>query len=371
VYSVLLVHYQSRLPCGRTPFRSNFLNGSVRLNSSPSAVPPPVQDMVARVNASLFNLMKYYEDLIGLTEVKIAQRLVLEAERDFTKTQESRREKQDEIREIQSRLKEIHVELDKTSRGEDRYLNLLTQEHSVIKQERQLMDDFKRLERSERDCFTILSNRLRDSHEKERERAEKTKYGSIIGSIVCGMIGIVGGTIVNRGRLKEIKNIVKDSSESAHLQILTEELASAVDKQQSKINNFINELNGMLTNKPTFQSVEKGAFSSLETLATSEDVRNDEQIDTILAALKIQDDKLVEEMNEIKRLIAVKSGQDLINCGESNGKSVIYIGPDLRTMLDETEKSLESKIKLSTLVQVVAVYGTLAITLPLLYAWLR
>src|SRR3569832_2455127 len=85
---------------------------------------------------------------------------------------------------IQLKLKEIHVELDKTSRGEDQYLHLLTHEHALIKKERSFMDEFKRMERAERDCFTLLSNRLRDSHEKERERAEKTKYGSIIGSII-------------------------------------------------------------------------------------------------------------------------------------------------------------------------------------------
>lgn len=82
-----------------------------------------------------------------------------QAEKDFTKTQDARREKQDSIRDVQARLKEIHTELDKTSRGEDKYLTLLTQEHAIIKQEKQMLEDFRRLERAERDCFTMLSNR--------------------------------------------------------------------------------------------------------------------------------------------------------------------------------------------------------------------
>lgn len=332
-----------------------------------------------KLNTSLFNLMKHYEDLIGLTEVKTAQKLVLEAERDFTKTQESRREKQDEIREIQNQLKEIHVELDKTSRGEDRYLNLLTQEHAIIKRERQLVDDFRRLERSERDCFTLLSNRLRDSHEKERERAEKTKYGSIIGSIICGSIGIVGGTWINRYRLKEIKSIVQDSTEPGRFQNLVEQLGSAVDNQQQKINSFIAELNVMLHGKPlglggendSGQSAALGVGSALSTSNKTGDGNKENQLDAILTALKTQDEKLASEMLDVKRLVAAERGYQFSSGDEMNIENIVYIGPDLKTILAETERNLEWKIKLGTLVQVVAVYGTLALTLPLIYSLLR
>ncbi len=55
---------------------------------------------------------------------------------------------------MQQRLKQVHVELDKTSRGEDRYLDLLTQEHALIKNERLLMDEFQTLESREREQFS-------------------------------------------------------------------------------------------------------------------------------------------------------------------------------------------------------------------------
>lgn len=54
------------------------------------------------------------------------------------------------------RLKEIHAELDKTSRGEDRYLFLLTEEHKEIKRERLLIEDVKFLEHDERLKFMRL-----------------------------------------------------------------------------------------------------------------------------------------------------------------------------------------------------------------------
>lgn len=154
-----------------------------------------------------------------------------------------RREKQDEIRDVQTRLKEIHVELDKTSRGEDRYLNLLTQEHSIIKREKNLLEEFKHLERSERDCFNLLSNRLRDSHEKERERAERTKYWSIIGWLIGGTIGIIGTTINNKLRMRDLRKIVHETSEPGKFQTLIAQLTAMVQMQQQQIALFIKDLN--------------------------------------------------------------------------------------------------------------------------------
>ena len=95
-------------------------------------------------------------------------------------------------------LKDIHLELEKTHRGEDRYLVLVTQEHQVLKDEKQLQEEFKQFEKTERECFSSLSNAVRDSHEKERAQAEKTKYWSVLGSILGTCIGIFGTTINNR-----------------------------------------------------------------------------------------------------------------------------------------------------------------------------
>ena len=96
-----------------------------------------------------------YENFVGLTEVKAAQARVVECEKKFIETQEMRREAQKMIADVQKRIKveltellweprleqflpiltccvqDIHLELEKTHRGEDRYLVLVTQEHQV------------------------------------------------------------------------------------------------------------------------------------------------------------------------------------------------------------------------------------------------
>ena len=96
--------------------------------------------------------MKRYEDFVGLTEVKAAQAKVVEvfnassfinefglsnhpllfqSEKAFIAMQDVRREAQLEIREVQEKIKTIHSELEKTHRGEDRYLSLVTQVRTV------------------------------------------------------------------------------------------------------------------------------------------------------------------------------------------------------------------------------------------------
>lgn len=67
-----------------------------------------------------------------------------------------------------------------------------------MKEERDLLTSFQVLEREERESFSQLSNAVRNSHEKERAQAEKTKYWSVIGSIIGAGIGIIGTTINNR-----------------------------------------------------------------------------------------------------------------------------------------------------------------------------
>ena len=57
--------------------------------------------------------------------------------------------------------------------------NFNLQEHQILKEERILSEQLSSLEKTERTKFSHLSTALRDSHEKERAQAEKTKYWSV------------------------------------------------------------------------------------------------------------------------------------------------------------------------------------------------
>ena len=66
-----------------------------------------------------------------------------QAEQRFVDAQEERRVRQSELQVLQMKLKEIHGELDRTSRGEDRYLTLLTKEHELVKREKVLLGEMQ------------------------------------------------------------------------------------------------------------------------------------------------------------------------------------------------------------------------------------
>ena len=50
-------------------------------------------------------------------------------------------------------------------RSHESYLDLITREHQLIKNEIQIMESFRKSEESERTLFEKFSNKLRDAHE--------------------------------------------------------------------------------------------------------------------------------------------------------------------------------------------------------------
>ena len=75
-------------------------------------------------------------------------------------------------------------------RGEDKYLVLTMQEHQLLKEEQHLINEQRQAETRETEAMAVLSNSVRESHEKERAHAERTKYWTIIGLMVGLLTGI-------------------------------------------------------------------------------------------------------------------------------------------------------------------------------------
>ncbi|XP_003741044.1 coiled-coil domain-containing protein 51 [Galendromus occidentalis] len=187
-----------------------------------------------KLEEKLTYIMRVYEEFIGLREVKLAQAKVIEAETKFKQAQERRMQQQQQMLNIQKSLREIHAELDKTARGEDRYLQLITKEHSLLKEDRALLAEFRATEKQEYDNFSMLSFALRESHEKERAQAEKTKYWSIIGSITGTLIGALVSTLTNRYRMQQLREMISTaSSKSATASDLMEQIRDSLDRRKN------------------------------------------------------------------------------------------------------------------------------------------
>lgn len=211
------------------------------------------------------------------------------------KSQEDRREAQRQISAIQQRLHELHAELDRIPKGDDKYLALITQEHMVIREERKLREDFQQFEKEERENFATLSNTLRDSHEKERAQAEKTKYWSIIGSILGTMVGVIGTTINNHIRMNELRNLVKDTAKPSSIIVNKEELSkqfsSVINRDFSSV---VERLHLQSFPEEKWKDIQSSFAAVTKTMQDQENMKQElnQKLDAILANgnLKIDDE---------------------------------------------------------------------------------
>nr|CAD2191262.1 unnamed protein product [Meloidogyne enterolobii] len=308
------------------------------------------------LNKSLSKIVSYYEQFIGLSEVQKARNEVNQCESNLFQAQQDRREKQSEIRLVQNKLKEIHSELDRTLRGEDKYLRLITEEHAAIKKEREMMNIYEELETREREAFNVLSNKVRVSHEREREREERTKYWSLIGSLFGALLGILGTTIATELRMKHIREMIPSGQE---IKPLLDEMVQMVRGSQGQVSEFLENLTKMFNLESPMLLNSKNKFNENNVDITGNDFIK------ILGGLKEQNSALSDQMNELKRLLNLE--RIIISDNEENKQNFVFIGDSMEAMLQQTERNIESKMKLQTLAFVVGSYAVLAITLPLFY----
>ncbi|XP_019735078.1 mitochondrial potassium channel isoform X2 [Hippocampus comes] len=152
-----------------------------------------------------------YEEFVGINEVRQAQTKVTEAEAAFMASRGLVREAHASLEAVQVRLKEARARLERVSREEAAYLELATLEHQLLRDERRLRAAHGHAEAAERETFASFSAAVRESHEKERTRAERTKNWSLIGSVLGALIGVMGSTYVNRVRLQELKSLLLEA----------------------------------------------------------------------------------------------------------------------------------------------------------------
>lgn len=257
------------------------------------------------------------------------------------------------------------MEIEKTNRTEDRYLKLLTEEHAVLREESAIVDQLQKLEKSEKDHFSYLSTALRESHEKERARAERTKYWSVIGSVVGAVLGITGTTINNYLRMKELRGIVSDSvSTSTDYRALTTQLCDTMTSQFGVIEAFISDLKtslGTLDNSTLKLAAEDASKMNQNVRPMFDSHEVQEQTKEILAIVRRQDGNIDGEIKNIKRILAIENASK----SESN---IVYVGPEMEQLIKKSEQNLEWKLKMNSLATVTFIYGACALSLSVVYA---
>ncbi|KAF8373647.1 hypothetical protein PRIPAC_80076 [Pristionchus pacificus] len=320
---------------GRMLFRNSYLLHSILRPQTTAALSSPISNHIK-------SWVDAYEEFIGVSAVKDAQSQVMKWEERLSDAQLLRRDKQAELKNIQGRLKEIHFDLDRTSRGEDKYLELLTEEHATIKRERALLETFESYESAEREAFHQLSIKVRESHEKERERVEKTKWWGVSASLIGALLGIAGSSIGNTMRMKKIKELLPASQDD-----LKEVIVSAKE-QEEVLRELLIGLSGVMDGK---EMKVKNKDNLMEGMSNEK----------VLSLIREENARLVQEISEYTKKMKVERAMD-------DSEAVVYVGSEMERLLEQTEKNMESKMKLQTLLSVVFLYSALGLTVPVLWA---
>ncbi|XP_055640556.1 mitochondrial potassium channel-like [Toxorhynchites rutilus septentrionalis] len=164
--------------------------------------------------SKLYEAQFFYDEFSGMSEVKVAQNKVIEIQNQLQLVQERRRHILLELTLIRKQLQDLHVEVQKTVRGEHRYVELIKEEFEVLAREKEKNQIFQIVDQEERDLFSHLTSAVKTSHEKERTQANNVKYWSIIGSCVGALLGIIATSINYYYRNTQFEAIKQTTGES-------------------------------------------------------------------------------------------------------------------------------------------------------------
>ncbi|KAM4654369.1 mitochondrial potassium channel isoform 2-T5 [Amazona ochrocephala] len=259
----------------------------------------------------------------------------------------------------------------------------------VTEEEKRYRAAYLNAEESEREKFSLFSAAVRESHEKERTRAEKTKNWSIIGSVLGAVIGVLGSTYVNRVRLQELKVLVLEAQKGpVNLQEAIREQASSHNLQQKDLNDVIADLKSVLQTR-TSQEMKEGALLTRQDKGDSinidalliplnEQLNYTKQVSSCLGSLEQQFRSLqesvaqmVSELQSVKLAVHARTMERAMPRSSAEGKGQASAARDVILELCDTERRLEAQIKRNCIYSTALTCAVFAITLPVLYIILK
>ncbi|XP_075880911.1 mitochondrial potassium channel isoform X2 [Nelusetta ayraudi] len=350
------------------------------------------QRSVQAASASANYWWERYEEFVGLNEVREAQTSVTEAEAAFMVARGMVREAHVSLEALQVRLKEVRDRLDRVSREEAHYLELATLEHKLLQEERRLRTAYENAESSEREKFALFSAAVRESHEKERTRAERTKNWSIIGSVLGTLIGVMGSTYINRVRLQELKSLLLEAQKGPEsLQEALRVQAGNHRSQQDELRGLIDSFRVALSDAGTQRDVilqdQRSAnldlssvpLSAIKELRLSSQKTKSllESVPPQLGQLELGLGRVEGELSAMRKLLETKpqaepqASQPQIAAPVRPEGGEQWEREAVVRVLGETQRTLGERIRTSTLYNAVFTYTATAITVSAVYLLLR
>ncbi|XP_048190500.1 mitochondrial potassium channel isoform X2 [Perognathus longimembris pacificus] len=318
-----------------------------------------------------------YEEFVGLNEVRDAQGNVTEAEKVFMVARGLVREAREALEVQQTKLKEVRARLDRVSREDSQYLELATLEHRMLQEEKRLRTAYLRAEDSEREKFSLFSAAVRESHEKERTRAERTKNWSLIGSVLGALIGVAGSTYVNRVRLQELKALLLEAQKGpVNLQEAIREQASSYSLQQKDLQDLMMDLRGLVhagkgqgSGSPT-GSPRRDGDTDVFSAAVKEQLSHSRQVQSCLEGLREQIDgleKTCSQMAGVVQLVKATTHPGLGEPVDGALSSPLLEQGSVILALSNMEQKLEAQVNRNTFYSTALTCVTFLVTLPVFY----
>ncbi|XP_044066074.1 mitochondrial potassium channel [Siniperca chuatsi] len=350
------------------------------------------QRLAQTTSASVNYWWQRYEEFVGLNEVRVAQTKVTEAEAAFMVARGMVREAHASLEALQGKLKEVRDRLDRVSREEAHYLELATLEHKLLQEERRLRTAYENAEGSEREKFALFSAGVRESHEKERTRAERTKNWSVIGSVLGALIGVMGSTYVNRVRLQELKNLLLEAQKGPEslqeaLRVQAGNHRSQQDELRTLIDSLRVALNYAFSQRDSVLQDKGGPTPDSPTvpLSTLKDLHiGNQRTESLLESLPPQLEQLEQglgrvegELSVVRRLLETRpqaetqAAQLKVATAERPERGDQWESEAVVRHLEETQRTLGERIRTNTVYNAVFTYTATAITISAVYLLLR
>lgn len=250
-------------------------------------------------------------------------------------------------------------------------------------EERRLKMAYENAEEGEREKFALFSAGVRESHEKERARAERTKNWSIIGSVLGAIIGVMGSTYINRVRLQELKSLLLEAQKGpASLQEAIKVQARSHQSQQEELRGLIDMLRLAITNRTDEKSISVPIASqsaippskpSMSEEAIKEMLLHSQRAQSVVEDIKPQMEqirqnlgKMMTELQAVKKSISDRPMEKPF-IQTKDTPLLVCETESIIQGLDQTEKRLESQINKSTLYNTILTYTAFALSMPVLY----
>ncbi|XP_054640484.1 mitochondrial potassium channel isoform X2 [Dunckerocampus dactyliophorus] len=336
------------------------------------------------VTATMNSWWEKYEEFVGLNEVRGAQTKVTEAEAAFMVSRGMVREAHSSLEALLARLKEVRDRLDRVSREEAHYLELATLEHKLLQEERRLRTAYECTEGSEREKFALFSAAVRESHEKERTRAERTKNWSIIGSVLGALIGVMGSTYINRVRLQELKCLLLEAQKGPEsLQEALKVQAGNHRSQQDELRALIDTLRVTLKDPVVQDHRGLTPASPIRPSSSLREVHSSNQrTESLLKSLLPQVGHLQQGLGEVQNELSglrnlLETGPQARRETPEKPVRIERAGADwpgsesVVQTIEDTQRTLGERISRSTLYNAAFTYTAAAITISAVYVLLQ